>query len=136
MYLNGVIPYDITLVHICAGGEACPQGMAGEQFQALGLWQVGAADTLEQGAKVNLGIVHVLLQRVKRAGLVTGAATNLNLAPAGFACECQEETLILDCNPTFAVLGIVAAQIKANNFRGLQAPPAYAATPLKLLFMK
>ena len=99
--------------------------MAGEQFQALGLWKIGpnariphglfdqprhvfvgetiarnlaiiAGDTLKQRAEVYPGIVQVLLERMHRAGLVAGAAANLNLAPAGFAAKRQDQTLIFD----------------------------------------
>ena len=111
---------DIALIHIGTGGKPGAQGMAGEQFQALGLWQVAAdaggqhgfldqagdvfvrqpisggfaiiaADALEQRAKVDPGIVQVLLERMHRAGGITGAAANLNLAPAGFAAKRQDQ---------------------------------------------
>ena len=37
-------------------------------------------DALKQGAEIDLGVMKVLLKRVNRAGLVSGATANLNLA--------------------------------------------------------
>ena len=140
---------DIALIDIGRSGKPGAQGMAGEQFQALGLWKIGpnariphglfdqprhvfvgetiarnlaiiAADTLKQRAEVYPGIVQVLLERMHRAGLVAGAAANFNLAPAGFAVKCQDETLIRNLYPTRAVLGVIAPKIEADDFRAAQ----------------
>jgi len=110
---------DIALIDIGAGGQSCAQGMTGEQFQALGLWQVStnasgqhglldqagdmfvrqpvpggfapvAGDALEQRAKVDLRIVQVLLQCMHRAGGVRRATANLDLAPTGLAPKRQD----------------------------------------------
>ena len=129
--------------------QASAQGVTGEQFQALGLWQVGTnagvqhgllnqtgdvfvrlpiasglaiitTDPLEQGAKVDLGIMQVLLKRMHRACGVRRATANLNFAPAGFAREGQDGTCVLNCNPALAVLGIVTGKVQADDFRAPQ----------------
>ena len=137
---------DIALIDIGRSGKPGAQGMAGEQFQALGLWKIGpnariphglfdqprhvfvgetiarnlaiiAGDTLKQGAEVYPGIVQVLLERMHRAGLVAGAAANLNLAPAGFAAKRQDQTLFFDGDPAFAFISIIPIDIEADDFR-------------------
>ena len=74
-------------------------------------------DALEQRAEVYPGIVQVLLKCMHRAGLVAGAAANLNLAPAGFAAKRQDQTLFFDGDPAFAFISIVAIDIEADDFR-------------------
>ena len=65
--------------------------------------------------------MQILLKRMHRAGLIAGASADFNLAPAGFAVKCQDETLIRNLYPTLAVLGVIAPKIEADDFRAAQA---------------
>ena len=73
-----------------AGGQHGFLDQAGDVFvrqPISGGFTVIAADALEQGTKVDLGIMQILLKRMHRAALIAGASADFNLAPAGFCCE-------------------------------------------------
>lgn len=84
-------------------------------------------DALKQGAEIDLGVMKVLLKRVNRAGLVTRASANLNFAPACFAAERQDQSTLINCNPSFAfsravgATDVIAIDVETNDLRTTEA---------------
>src|SRR3954463_419327 len=65
------------------------------------------------------------LQRRHRASAFRRAAAHLDLAPAGLAAHEQDRAFLQDLDPAFALLGLIGAEVEADNL-GTAQPSAEA----------
>jgi len=74
-----------------------------------------AADTAEKGPMMDPGELQPGLQSRDRAGGLSGAASDLDLAPAGFTAQRDEQALGQDLDPAGPIDGLIAAAVEPGD---------------------
>ena len=140
----------IAFIDLGRRGQARAQGMPGEFLRALAFGKIAAHAGGERrrfdeardmpivqpvGADMPAAIDHAAkertvrdarefqpgLKRHDRAGEIGRAAADLDFAPAGLAAQGDEQALVEELDPAGAVVGLIAADIEADDFRAAQA---------------
>lgn len=72
-------------------------------------------------AEVDLCEMQPLLERMHGAGLILGAAADLDFAPAGLGIQSQQCAVLHDLNPAAGFRRIVSVYVQADDFRAAEA---------------